>query len=64
MARSSDYTSFEKPFSALNVEKNSNILYIHDLEASLEPRTPMQFADDTSIYITGNSANDIQKENE
>jgi hypothetical protein len=35
------------------------LLYITDLEASLEPRIPMFFVDDTSIYIRGHSANDI-----
>jgi hypothetical protein len=37
------------------------LLYINDLEAGIESGSPTFFADDTSIFITGNSANDIQR---
>jgi hypothetical protein len=37
------------------------LLYINDLEARLKPGIPAFFADDTSIYITGKSANDIER---
>jgi hypothetical protein len=38
-----------------------SLLYINDLEASLEPGIPTFFVNDTSIYIIGNSADDIQR---
>jgi hypothetical protein len=37
------------------------LLYINDLEAGIEHGRPTFFADDTSIFIAGNSANDIQR---
>jgi hypothetical protein len=37
------------------------LLYINDLEAGIEHGRPTFFADDISIFITGNSANDIQR---
>jgi hypothetical protein len=37
------------------------LLYINDLEADIEHGIPMFFANDTSIFIAGSSANDIQK---
>jgi hypothetical protein len=35
-------------------------IYINDLERSIEAGRPMMFADDTSIFITGNSSNDVK----
>jgi hypothetical protein len=37
------------------------LLYINDLEADIEHGIPTFFADNTSIFIAGNSANDIQR---
>jgi hypothetical protein len=37
------------------------LLYINDLEAGIEHGIPKFFADNTSIFIAGNSANDIQR---
>jgi hypothetical protein len=39
------------------------LLYINDLEASIEDGRPSIFADDTSIlvFIAGYSANDVQR---
>jgi hypothetical protein len=34
--------------------------YINHLETSIEAGRPMTFADDTSIFITGNNANDVK----
>jgi ethanolamine utilization microcompartment shell protein EutL len=35
-------------------------IYINDLETSIEAGRPTTFADDTSIFITGNNANDVK----
>jgi hypothetical protein len=35
-------------------------IYINDLETSIEAGRPMTFADDTSIFITGNIADDVK----
>jgi hypothetical protein len=35
-------------------------IYINDLETSIEAERPTTFADDTSLFITGNSANDVK----
>jgi hypothetical protein len=35
-------------------------IYINDLETSIEAGRPMTFADNTSIFITGNNANDVK----
>jgi hypothetical protein len=37
------------------------LLYINDLEAGIEHGIPKFFADDTSTFIAGNNANDIQR---
>jgi hypothetical protein len=37
------------------------LLYINNLEDGIEDGRPMIFADDTSIFIAGNSANDVQR---
>jgi hypothetical protein len=37
------------------------LLHINDLEAGTEHGRPTFFADDTSIFIAGNSTNDIQR---
>jgi hypothetical protein len=37
------------------------LLYINDLEADIEHGRPTFFADDTSIFIAGISANDVQR---
>jgi hypothetical protein len=37
------------------------LLYINDLDAGIEHGIPMFFDDDTSIFIAGNNANDIQR---
>jgi hypothetical protein len=36
------------------------LIYINDLETSIEAGRPTTFADDTSIFITGNNANDVK----
>jgi hypothetical protein len=38
------------------------LLYINDLETGIEDGRPTIFADDTSIFLAGNSANDVQRE--
>jgi ethanolamine utilization microcompartment shell protein EutL len=35
-------------------------IYINDLETSIEDGKPMTFADNTSIFITGNNTNDVK----
>jgi hypothetical protein len=35
-------------------------IYINDLETSIEAGRPMTFADNTSIFITGNNANEVK----
>jgi hypothetical protein len=37
------------------------LLYINDLEAGIEHGIPTFFVDDTTIFIAGNNANDIQR---
>jgi hypothetical protein len=37
------------------------LLYINDLETGIEHGRPTFLADDTSIFIAGNSTNDIQR---
>jgi hypothetical protein len=37
------------------------LIYINDLEASIEHGIPTFFTDDTSIFISGNSYKDTQK---
>jgi hypothetical protein len=37
------------------------LLYINDLEAGIEQGKPTFFADDTSIFIAGNSVNVVQR---
>jgi DNA gyrase inhibitor GyrI len=36
------------------------VLYINDLESCIEHGRPTFFADDTSIFIAGNTANNVQ----
>jgi hypothetical protein len=37
------------------------LLYISDLEAGIKDKRPTILADDTSIFIAGNSANDVHR---
>jgi hypothetical protein len=37
------------------------LLYINNLEAGIEHGKPTFFADDTSVFIAGNSTNEIQR---
>jgi DNA gyrase inhibitor GyrI len=36
------------------------LIYIIDLETNIEVGRPTTFADNTSIFITGNNANDVK----
>jgi hypothetical protein len=46
----------------MQIQRNPSAMASHKiLQPDMEDRIPMYFADDTSIFIAGNSANDIQR---